>query len=254
MAGTVRSGNELARQLTNRPNKPNKAETLKFGSGLRLKIAKGRNLIPPKKKPEKWEYYDPIKSGNPLLEIEKGDLDKQISPHFTVKEFVRIDPKDLKYVKGGTYWTIQSGDNVEYYRKYARIDRKLVALVESIRNDSGVIMVVNEGFRPYLENKRMYDDRGGDKAYRSRHISGQALDFEYTDKRILKSALFLMRNSGGIGLYSGKNALHIDCRRSKRRWTREQWDRRKEWPKERWLLESDIDEIKARISAWRSRR
>ncbi|MBI4975573.1 DUF882 domain-containing protein, partial [Candidatus Peregrinibacteria bacterium] len=167
---------------------------------------------------------------------------------------IRIDAKDLQYVKAGTYWTVKSGNNVEYYHKYARIDPRLVALIENIRSDAGVPMIVNEGFRSYLENKRMYDNRNEKPAYGSRHVSGQALDFENTNNKILKSALYLMRNDGGIGLYPGKNAVHFDCRRSKRRWTKGQWDKNKEWPRERWLSKNDVQEVKDRIAGKKRKR
>lgn len=76
------------------------------------------------------EFWDPNNSGAPLIEINENDLDKPIlvcgtkeAPvKYTLKEFLRIDPKDIGDAPKGTYF--QKGN--EYYRKITRLSPTII--------------------------------------------------------------------------------------------------------------------------------
>ena len=175
------------------------------------------------------EFYDAWHIGIPLVKIAPKDLEKRVSAHFKVKDFVRIDPKDLYLAKPGFY----QKEAEEYYRTVARIDPELIKILEQIQDQvqkdenkhhkKGTPKVhvkihTNEGFRPYGENARTYwrDCHGNAKCTheKSQHISGMALDIDRTYNSLQDAAYNVLekRGVGGIGMH-GANIVHVDSRR-----------------------------------------
>lgn len=181
------------------------------------------------------EFYDPWNSGIPLVKIQRGDLEKQVSPHFKVKDMVRIDPKDLYLVKSGFYRKYKG----EYYRTVARIDPELVKMLEQVYEKmqpkkkgtpagaslGGTVRLhTNEGYRPYGENARTYwrECHGNAKCTHenSPHTAGRGVDIDR--KPGLQDVCMEVvqeRGSGGIGTH-GINIVHLDSRPG----TIAQWD------------------------------
>lgn len=184
---------------------------------------------------EQCEFYDAWHAGIPLVRIRQGDLEKNISPHFKVKDFVRIDPDWLYVVKPGMYQKY----NGEYYRTIARIDPELIALIEQIKrkmerdaNKSQkegsprvqIHLRIDEGYRPYGENARTYWEKyAGDPAKshpHSRHISGRAVDIDiHPGLHEAADSILSRRGTGGLSNH-GANIMHLDCRPEKyREWS-----------------------------------
>ncbi len=105
-----------------------------------------------KKIREKCEYYNPWNNGVPLLRIHAKDLRVQLTPHFTVGELARIDPKDRQFVRGGEI--IAKGG--EFYGKYVRIDPEILTLLEKVRAILGREIKIDEGYRGYGYNGMTY--------------------------------------------------------------------------------------------------
>ncbi len=192
-----------------------------LGPKLRL-----RNKCPGPKQLEKIrktsEFFDPNNAGTPLVEINEIDLDKTIltcgTPqdpvHYKLKEFLRIDPKDISDAPKGTYFTIDG----QYYRKITRLNpaiiRKFGRLHQELEDlvnkfpefpkknlltqgprfmiDAAnqllrgpkrvsVRLYIDENYRSYGENVCTYvkkETGGSDIKYGSIHTSGNALDLE----------------------------------------------------------------------------
>ena len=116
------------------------------------------------------EFYDPHNTGLPVVEVTKKDLDKVVSKYgYKLREFLKVDPKDLDCAKDGTCF-----DNVdEEYRRITRLDVRLIERFEELhaevyRTVNGprrknkkipekkIRLIVDEAFRPYGENLQNY--------------------------------------------------------------------------------------------------
>ncbi len=164
------------------------------------------------------EFYDPWNSGTPLVKIKRNDLEKNVSPHFKVKDMVRIDTKDLYLVKSGFYQKY----NGEYFRTVARIDPELVKMLEQVyekmqsKKKNTVRLHTNEGYRPYGENARTYWRKCRGNAActheNSPHTSGRGVDIDRKPGlQDICIEVVKTRGSGGIGTH-GINIVHLDSR------------------------------------------
>ncbi len=180
------------------------------------------------------EFYDVWHAGIPLVRIRLEDLEKNVSPHFKVKDFVRIDPNWLHVVKPGMY----QKHNGEYYRTIARVDPKIIDTIEEIvvlmekdankkrKKGSPRIRInlhVDEAYRPYGENARTYVWKNEHRKPgtpeeshpKSRHISGRGVDIDLIPG-IEEAAdrVLTRRGTGGLGTH-GASIVHVDCRPEK---------------------------------------
>ncbi len=120
----------------------------------------------------------------------KYEAEKQLSPHFKVKEFACKDGSNIVLVSG-----------------------KLVSVLEQIREHFGKPVIVTSGYRTASWNKEV----GG--VVNSQHLYGTAADIQVEGvepKEVAKYAETLLQNSGGIGYY--RNFTHIDVRDDRARW------------------------------------
>lgn len=118
----------------------------------------------------------------------KKDGDKQITPHFKVREFACKDGSDEIIVSN-----------------------ELVSKLELLRMEIGRAITITSGYRSDSYNKKV----GG--AYNSYHKRGMAVDIVangYTPSRLAVRAAQLGFN--GIGIY--KNFTHIDIRENSYVW------------------------------------
>lgn len=170
---------------------------------------------------KRCEYYDPRRMGVPLVRVKKSDLDRKVSKHFRVGDFARIDPKDVQYVREDDVISHDGG----FYRRYFRVDKKLIDILEKIRVRARVGLTTDEGTRGYGENTRMYTERcvgKGRKAFRkcahmgSMHIPGRAVDIVNDSPAIAHAAERVLQGTGGIGV--GPTTIHVDDRAKKARW------------------------------------
>lgn len=158
------------------------------------------------------EFWDPNNSGIPLSEVSEKDLDKVIlicgtkkNPvKYKLKEFLRIDPKDIGDAPKGTYF--EKDKNGEYYRKITRLSPKIIEKFgrlhqelervvnentpkppkikgKKTRNSSrkSVKLYIDENYRSYGENLCNYVKKGTvgeDLKLYSQHIGGKALDLQ----------------------------------------------------------------------------
>lgn len=124
-----------------------------------------------------------------------ADPDLQLSPHFTLGEFLPNDPS---------------------YR-YARLSPRLVELLETLRAElGGKPLVVTSGYRPPAYNQAV----GG--VPNSAHVDGLAADV-YSPAvpidTLWSLADRLVGDRGGVGYYRGQGFVHVDLRGYRARWT-----------------------------------
>lgn len=120
------------------------------------------------------------------------DKDKNISPHFKVREFHSIkDPCDM-----------------------LKVDERLVQLLENIRNFTGKPVHINSGYRSQKYNKTIKN-----ASPNSQHCSGRAADIVISGvspAKVAEIAECYLGSSGGIGIY--RNFTHVDVRDGHARW------------------------------------
>ena len=118
------------------------------------------------------------------------DGNKKLSTNFKVKEFACTDGSDPIF-----------------------IDSDLVNILQKIRSHFGKSVTINSAYRTPGKNKAV-----GGQAY-SQHLYGRAADIKVkgvTPKKVAAYAETLLKNKGGIGIYS--TFVHIDVRATKSRW------------------------------------
>ena len=119
------------------------------------------------------------------------DGNKQITPHFKVREFRCYDGSDTIFVS-----------------------QELVEILEKIRTHFGKAVNINSGYRTDYHN-----DRTKDAAKFSQHKYGTAADITVkgvAPKDVAEYAETILVGMGGIGIY--KSFTHIDVRKTKSRW------------------------------------
>ena len=167
-------------------------KTVTFPSGEKLNVIAG-----PEGKGE--EYFNPFASTKlPLLDVSGANRNKTLSKNFTAGELT------------------QSGKKI--FTK-ARIDPNLVICLQKIRDHVGKPVIVNSGYRSYLYNKKIYEDKN-QKPTNSRHISGQAADIRVAGMSGLEISKIALKVYGpNIGVGVANSYAHIDVRGTYARWT-----------------------------------
>jgi uncharacterized protein YcbK (DUF882 family) len=184
-------------------------EEVVFPSGESLPIVDPPDepVVPHPDEPEQVpEYWDPLASGNPLLDT-SGDLrDRQLSAHFTVDEFAESGNP--------------AADGQEFER--ARIDPAFVRLLENLRaaaneetgQDAGI--VIHSGYRSYRYN---HEEGGADY---SAHCSGYGADIEYRGDmpplEFAKLALEVGDCDTRVGYKMAGDTIHVD-KKPRSQWT-----------------------------------
>lgn len=118
------------------------------------------------------------------------DGNKKLSTNFKVKEFACTDGSDPIF-----------------------IDSDLVNVLQKIRAHFGKAVTITSAYRTPAKNKA-----AGGETY-SQHLYGKAADIKVngvTPKKVAAYAETLLKNKGGIGIYS--TFTHIDVRGTKSRW------------------------------------
>lgn len=118
------------------------------------------------------------------------DGNKKVSNNFRVREFACADGSDPIF-----------------------IDSELVNILQKIRSHFGKSITITSAYRTPPHNKAV-----GGEAY-SQHLYGLAADIKVsgvTPKKVAAYAETLLKNKGGIGIYS--TFTHIDTRATKARW------------------------------------
>jgi uncharacterized protein YcbK (DUF882 family) len=175
---SAHSGNGVLYEATS-------ADAVRFPSGETL-------LVVDLKSGRGEEHWDVTGSGHPLLDTSGANQQKMLSRNFSVREFAR------------------NGQSV------ARIDPRLVATLQQIRDAIGKPLNITSGYRSYLYNKRLYGKRNQEPT-KSKHIAGSAVDFNVAGMNGLELAKkvvdILGKAAYGIGL--GKHFIHLDVLRNK---------------------------------------
>lgn len=118
------------------------------------------------------------------------DGNKKLSTNFRVKEFACTDGSDPIF-----------------------IDSDLVNVLQKIRTHFGKAVTITSAYRTPPKNKAV-----GGQTY-SQHLYGRAADIKVSGvspKKVAAYAETLLKNKGGIGIYS--TFTHIDTRATKSRW------------------------------------
>ena len=118
------------------------------------------------------------------------DGNNKVSTNFRVKEFACTDGSDPIF-----------------------IDSDLVNILQKIRSHFGKAVTITSAYRTPAKNKSV-----GGTTY-SQHLYGRAADIKIKDvspKKVAAYAETLLKNKGGIGIYS--TFTHIDTRATKSRW------------------------------------
>lgn len=114
----------------------------------------------------------------------------KLSTNFRVKEFACTDGSDPVF-----------------------IDTELVNVLQKIRTHFGKSVTITSAYRTPTKNKAC-----GGSTY-SQHLYGRAADVKISGvspKKVAAYAETLLKNKGGIGIYS--TFTHIDTRSTKSRW------------------------------------
>lgn len=118
------------------------------------------------------------------------DGNKNLSTNFKVKEFACTDGSDPIF-----------------------IDSDLVNVLQKIRTHFGKSVTITSAYRTPTKNKAV-----GGTTY-SQHLYGKAADIKVsgvTPKKVAQYAETILKNKGGIGIYS--TFVHVDTREAKSRW------------------------------------
>ena len=118
------------------------------------------------------------------------DGNKKLSTNFRVKEFACTDGSDPIF-----------------------IDTELVNVLQKVRTHFGKSVTITSAYRTPAKNKAC-----GGSTY-SQHLYGRAADVKISGvspKKVAAYAETLLKNKGGIGIYS--TFTHIDVREAKSRW------------------------------------
>ena len=118
------------------------------------------------------------------------DGNTKLSANFRVREFACTDGSDPIF-----------------------IDSELVNVLQKIRGHFGKAVTITSAYRTPGKNKAV-----GGETY-SQHLYGRAADIKVsgvTPKKVAAYAETLLKNKGGIGIYS--TFTHIDVRNTKARW------------------------------------
>lgn len=170
--------------VVGRTRGPRGAGRVTFPSGASLPVVKGPDRAG-------QEFYDPNKSGNPLLDTSGAHRLKMLSGNFSVAELAR------------------SGDKAF---GVARIDPRQITCLQNIRNYVGRPVLVGSGYRSYWHNIEVYR-RLGRRPTISQHLSGRAADIRVegmTGVEIAKAAIDACGPEVAVGL--GPSYAHIDVR------------------------------------------
>jgi len=163
-----------------------------FPSGVTLPIITG-----PATATDTDDYFDPVGSGNPLLDTSASKKNLKLSTSFTVRELT---------TSGG-----KSGD-------IARIDPKLVECLQRLRDHVGKPLTITSGFRSWKRNRDVYKARNKPPT-RSQHCAGRAADIKIggmNGLQIAKAAIDAYGPNIGIGV--GGTFAHIDVRGVAKAW------------------------------------
>lgn len=93
------------------------------------------------------------------------------------------------------------------------IDSDLVNVLQKIRTHFGKSVTITSAYRTPTKNKAV-----GGQTY-SQHLYGKAADIKVsgvTPKKVAQYAETILKNKGGIGIYS--TFVHVDTREAKSRW------------------------------------
>lgn len=170
--------------IVGRTRGPRTAGRVTFPSGASLPVVKGPDRAG-------QEFYDPNRSGNPLLDTSGAHRLKMLSDNFSVAELAR------------------SGDEAF---GVARIDPRQITCLQNIRNYVGRPVLIRSGYRSYWHNIEVYR-RLGRRPTSSQHLSGRAVDIKIegmTGVEMAKAAIDACGPEVAIGL--GPSYAHIDVR------------------------------------------
>ena len=119
--------------------------------------------------------------------------DFQISRHFNLQEFASPDTDEVK------------------------IDTRIVIIVERLRRELEIPLVITSGYRTKAHNKRV----GGSKG--SYHMKGMAVDIKPVGNKVSLRKLFIratkIKGVGGLGWYEDSH-IHIDIRKDRLYWVK----------------------------------
>ena len=120
-----------------------------------------------------------------------AESERQITPHFKVREFACSDGSDPVF-----------------------ISQPLAELLENIRVHFGAAVHIHSGYRTVS-----FDASLKKSSKKSQHCNGLAADLHvdgHTHQEVYNYACQLLGDHGGVGLYSW--GVHIDVRANKSRW------------------------------------
>jgi peptidoglycan hydrolase-like protein with peptidoglycan-binding domain len=155
-----------------------------FPTGISLPVITG-----PATAKDTDDLFDPVGSGNPLLDTSAVNKNLKLSPSFTVKEL-----------------TTSKGDSADI----ARIDPRLVECLQRLRDHVGKSITIGSGFRSWKRNREIYKGR---EVTKSQHCAGRAADIRIAGMNGLQIAKAAIDACGpNIGIGVGGTFAHIDVR------------------------------------------
>lgn len=162
--------------------------------------------------------YNNMVKGRNFYKLTRKQAMQKIVGNYRIIDFISYDTRIGKpYFFKDTYlyWLVDPKVLVAFLRLKIEMEKKGLNWNK---------LYVTSGHRTPLQNKRA----GG--APRSRHICGEAIDFQVGDVdgnmlidgkdklKVLEICEVIIGNQGGIGLYPGTPSVHIDTRGFRARW------------------------------------
>jgi len=111
---------------------------------------------------------------------------------------------------GLKYFDYDEFDDKSLKGSWVNMSRDFLQLLDKIREDAGVSMVITSAYRTEATNNRIYKELNK-TPIKSSHLKGLAVDVKCTDSNMRQKILGAAIKNGITRIGIGENFLHIDC-------------------------------------------
>lgn len=115
---------------------------------------------------------------------------------------------------GLKYFEYEEFDDKSLKGSWVNMSRDFLQLLDKIRGEAKVSMVITSAYRTEATNNRIYKEMGK-PPIKSSHLQGLAVDVKATDSNTRQKILTAAIKNGITRIGIGANFLHLDCDTSK---------------------------------------
>ena len=112
------------------------------------------------------------------------------------------------------YFEYEEFDDKSLKGSWVNMSRDFLQLLDKIREEAGVPMVITSAYRTEQTNNRIYKEMGK-TPIKSSHLEGLAVDVKATDSNTRQKILTAAIKNGLTRAGIGRGFLHLDCDSSK---------------------------------------